>query len=234
MNNDILEISNLIKEYDAYTYGHCVRVAKFTRLLAEKYLEDISAEELDLFEAGALIHDIGKINIDSKIINKNGSLTEEEFKKVQSHVNIPEEIKEKYDLPQIVIDAAETHHMNYSNKSYSAKDRTDFDKVPIVGEIIACVDVFDALSSKRPYRNTIIPQEKVIATLYADCEINKLNKNIVDCFKNKVLNEINNMNIDWGRTDKEAIPILSKVAQLHNITKMTQNNMVYTKKACCY
>ena len=136
---------------DSYTNGHSLRVAKYTKMLALKLgVDKASAQK---FYNIALLHDIGKIGIPDKILNKPGKLTEDEYEMMKSHTERGYEILKKVKTQKDIADGAQYHHERFDGKGYPA--RLYGEKIPYVARIISVADAFDAMSSTRPYRKKL-------------------------------------------------------------------------------
>ena len=149
-------LTEAIDAKDTYTNGHSVRVAKYTRDIARRYGYD-EAQQNDIHMI-ALLHDVGKIGVPSAVINKPGRLTDEEFDMIKQHpvmgAKILENIKE---MPKLVI-GARWHHERYGGGGYP--DGLSGDDIPEEARIIAVADAYDAMTSRRSYRDAL-PQEVV-------------------------------------------------------------------------
>ncbi len=137
---------------DKITAGHSLRVTKYTSIIAKDMGFD--EEKIDAFEKAALLHDIGKIGIQDNVLFKEGKLTDEEYKHIQKHAEITSEILNQMyfteklkDVPQI----ASSHHERYDGKGYF--NHIGGEHIHIGGRILAVSDVFDAITSKRHYRD---------------------------------------------------------------------------------
>ena len=146
-------IKALVKTIDAkdpYTNGHSIRVAEYTRMLAEQTYTD--SDELHNIYNIALLHDIGKIGIPDNIINKPGKLTDEEFKVIKGHT-----LTEIKSAPELIY-GAKYHHERYDGKGYPCGLKGE--EIPEISAIIAVADAYDAMTSNRSYRK-LLPQETV-------------------------------------------------------------------------
>ena len=151
-----IALVNAIDAKDRYTHGHSSRVADYSRKIAE--LAGKSEKECEEIYYAALLHDVGKIGIPGSIINKDGKLTDEEYGIIKQHptkgVQILGSIKE---FPYLVI-GAQYHHERYDGKGYpEGRKGTD---IPEMARMISVADAYDAMTSKRSYRDPI-PQDKV-------------------------------------------------------------------------
>ena len=148
---EALEVLSKAAEYkDPETASHIARVSHYSKLLAQAY--GLSKEEQNIIYYAAPLHDIGKIGIDDTILLKPGKLTEDEFIKIQEHAVIGAEIlhgKENAFLQAGEVIAL-THHEKYNGTGYPKGLKGE--AIPLYGRIVAVADVFDALTSDRPYK----------------------------------------------------------------------------------
>ncbi|MCM1213601.1 MAG: response regulator [Lachnospiraceae bacterium] len=145
---------------DNYTNGHSARVAEYSREIARRSGRSEQEQE-DIYYAG-LLHDIGKIGIPEEIINKTSRLTDEEYEVIKSHPVIGGNIlKNISELADISI-GAKWHHERYDGRGYP--DRLRGEDIPEVARIIGVADAYDAMTSKRSYRD-VMPQEAVRAEI---------------------------------------------------------------------
>lgn len=153
-------LANTIDAKDSYTNGHSTRVAKYSVMLAEKM--GYSGERLEQLQYAALLHDIGKIGIPNEIINKTSKLTDEEYEVIKTHPAIGGNIlKEITEIPDIAI-GARWHHERYDGRGYP--DRKAGLDIPEIARIIGVADAYDAMTSKRSYRD-VLPQKTVLGEI---------------------------------------------------------------------
>ena len=144
----IQAIARTIDAKDEYTNGHSIRVGFYSKVIAENM--GMSDDEVDNIYYIALLHDIGKIAIPDMILNKPGRLTDEEFAVMKSHTTRGAAIlKGISTIPQIV-EGAKSHHEKYDGSGYPEGLRGE--EIPFVARIICCADCFDAMASKRIYK----------------------------------------------------------------------------------
>lgn len=152
----IKTLVNSIDAKDPYTNGHSVRVAKYAVMLAEKM--GYEGEHLRQVEYAALLHDVGKIGIPDVILNKSSELTPEEYEIIKSHPVIGGRIlSEITEIPNIAL-GAKWHHERYDGQGYP--DRLKGEEIPEIARIICVADTYDAMASKRSYRD-VLPQHIV-------------------------------------------------------------------------
>lgn len=152
----ISAMANSIDAKDKYTNGHSSRVAKYSKIIAEKIGMDEEMQD-NIFYI-ALLHDVGKIGIPDQIINKPDRLTDEEYEIIKKHPVIGYDIlKEIEELPGIAT-GARSHHERYDGKGYP--DGLTGEDIPEIARIIAVADAYDAMTSNRSYRK-LLEQSKV-------------------------------------------------------------------------
>ncbi|MBD5477052.1 MAG: HD-GYP domain-containing protein [Lachnospiraceae bacterium] len=152
----ILAFAKTIDAKDAYTNGHSERVADYSREIAKRM--GMSKQEQQEIYCMGLLHDIGKIGIPNAIINKAGKLTDEEYMIIKKHPEIGAEILTTIsELPDISI-GAKYHHEKYDGTGYP--DKIEGESIPFLARIIGIADAYDAMTSKRSYRDAL-PQQVV-------------------------------------------------------------------------
>ncbi len=151
----------IINARDRYTYGHSQRVAKYAESIGEEL--GLDSEELKNLKYAGFLHDIGKIEISREILNKKEPLTVEEWRIIKQHPLFGASILESFpDLADIVA-SVRGHHERYDGQGYPGGLQGE--EIPLGARILAVADSYDAMISKRPYRNafgkTIALQELV-------------------------------------------------------------------------
>jgi len=150
----------LAAEYkDEDTGDHIIRMSRYSALLSEKL--GLSSNEVRNIIYAAPMHDIGKIGIADSILLKPGKLTEEEFSIMKTHFIIGANLLaySKSEILQVAEQIAISHHEKWNGKGYP--QGLAGEKIPLVGRIVGLADVFDALISKRPYKDPF-PADKAI------------------------------------------------------------------------
>ena len=147
----IATIASMIEAKDSYTKGHSVRVAEYSAILAREL--GWNEAEVQNLKYIALLHDIGKVGIPDNVLNKPGKLTDIEFNIIKSHTTIGGDILKDIETIEHVDSGAKYHHERYDGKGYpcglSGRD------IPDVARIICITDSYDAMSSKRVYRDSL-------------------------------------------------------------------------------
>ncbi len=153
-------LASSIDARDKITSGHSSRVKMYATLIAEEF--GMEKNDIYILEKAAALHDIGKIGIRDSVLQKEGKLTPEEYKHIQEHVEITHHILEKIHMSedfQQITEIACSHHEKFDGSGYYRKLKGE--EIPFGGRILAVSDVFDAITSKRHYRDKM-PIEKVI------------------------------------------------------------------------
>lgn len=144
------------KDFDSYTYQHCLNVAVLS--MSTGISLSISEQKLHDLGMAGLLHDIGKMAIPLEILNKPGKLTNEEFEIIKAHpVNAVKLLKNL--IPNSVLRAIESHHEKVDGTGYPYGRKNN--EIDILGKILAVCDVYDALTSDRPYRKAAFPNEVI-------------------------------------------------------------------------
>lgn len=141
---------------DKYTNGHSIRVAKYSKMIAQKLGK--SPEECRQIYYVGLLHDIGKIGVPDEIINKTSRLTDEEFAIIKTHPDIGYNLLCKLTKIENVSIGAHYHHERYDGRGYP--EGLKGEEIPEIARIIAVADTYDAMTSNRSYRKAMT-QEKV-------------------------------------------------------------------------
>jgi putative two-component system response regulator len=142
-----------IEAKDTYTEGHCERLSKLSVALAERLgLRD--EEKVALRRAG-IVHDIGKISVPEHILTKRGPLTDEEWKIMKQHPVVGERICAPLKSFRLVLPVIRHHHEKLDGSGYP--DGLKGEEIPLTARILQITDIYDALTTERPYRNALHP-----------------------------------------------------------------------------
>ncbi|MTV49315.1 HD domain-containing protein [Heliobacillus mobilis] len=145
---------------DSYTRGHSEYVHRYVTRMLERL--EISAERAQQIATAAILHDIGKIGINSNILQKPGALTEEEYAEIKMHVTIGEQIISQVAHFRELAPIVGAHHEWYNGKGYP--DGLKGEEIPLGARIIAVADCFEAMTANRVYRRAL-PKEVAIAEI---------------------------------------------------------------------
>ncbi len=150
-NETVLTIARTVDAKDENTSQHSVRVSEYSVMIARRLgFDDTTCEQL---RKAALLHDIGKIGIPDRVLNKPGRLTDEEYEIMKSHVVKGAEILKKFTLVENVQEGALYHHERYDGKGYVHGLKGE--EIPLNARIIGIADAFDAMTANRVYRKKL-------------------------------------------------------------------------------
>lgn len=171
-----------IESKDQVTSNHVRRVQTLSMAIARR-LGVPDGAPMRAIEAGALLHDIGKVAIPDYVLNKPGALTREEYEIIKLHAPVGAEILSAVDFPYPVVPIVRHHHENWDGTGYP--DGISGEAIPIGARIISVVDCFDALTSDRPYRRALSDEQALAiigertGTMYAPAVVEVL----LECYR---------------------------------------------------
>jgi putative two-component system response regulator len=149
--NAITALAYALEAKDVYTSGHSQRVTEISVAIA-KHL-GLDKENIEKIRLAGLVHDIGKIGVREAVLNKPGSLSDEEFEHVRLHSVTGERILQPIVDDGEILKAVRHHHERYDGTGYP--DGLKGEQIPQLARIIAVADTFDAMTSERPYRKAL-------------------------------------------------------------------------------
>ncbi len=144
-------LADAIEKRDPYTGGHTQRVTQYSLAMA-KYLQ-LEPVERKWLKVAAVLHDIGKVGIEDRILRKPERLSPEEFKTIRNHCSIGVEILEHIQQLRESIPGVKSHHEQLDGTGYP--DGLKGDEIPLLAKIVAVADTFDAMTTDRPYRKAM-------------------------------------------------------------------------------
>lgn len=147
-------LAEAIEKKDRYTGGHTKRVVHFSLCIAKHC--NLSQEEMDLIRLGAILHDVGKIGIEDKILKKAAPLDPYEWPVMKTHPELGYHIMKRVEGLKGVVPAMRFHHERWDGKGYPLGLKGD--EIPFIAQIIAVADTYDAMVSTRPYRKGLAGQ----------------------------------------------------------------------------
>jgi putative nucleotidyltransferase with HDIG domain len=153
----VKSLSQAVEAKDPYTNGHSIRVGEYACKLAGRL--GLSQKRVEDLKIAAILHDIGKIGVEESILNKPGRLTEEEYDKIKQHPEIGVKIIKDIDFLKDVSKIILSHHERYDGTGYP--EGRKIGDIVLESQILSLADVFDALTSERPYRSAMTVDEAI-------------------------------------------------------------------------
>lgn len=175
-------LRNIVEYKDTYTIRHSFRVSKYSILIG-KYMK-LSRSNLKILKLGGMFHDIGKISTPNSILFKNSVLTNNEYLQIKAHPLIGSHILFPAKMYSKVIPIIKFHHERYDGNGYPSKLKGD--AIPLFARITSIADTFDAMTSKRNYRDAL-PLETVISE-FKRCKGTQFDPKLTDVFLNIIKN----------------------------------------------
>ena len=176
-----------VEAKDPYTRGHSDRVSEFAVLIGTKMRLD--EKTIHILKIGGLFHDIGKIGIPDSILLKESKLSDDEYSQIKNHPTIGAHILGNATVFQDIIPIVKYHHERYDGRGYPSQlAGTD---IPLIARITAVADAFDAMTSKRTYRDSL-PIEKVKEEIER-CSGTQFDPEIAKLFLGMLNNEYNSI-----------------------------------------
>lgn len=145
---------NALEAKDPYLRGHSARVADLSAMIAGEM--DLPDEVIEAIRMGGRLHDIGKIGIREEILNKEGPLTATEYEQVKQHVTVGSQILAPLAHLKAVIGYVRSHHERWDGQGYP--DHLAGDTIPLGARILCASEIFDALTTSRPYQEKMSPE----------------------------------------------------------------------------
>ena len=170
-----------VEAKDPYTRGHSDRVSEYSVLIGKKL--GLTDDDIKTLRVGGLFHDIGKIGIPDSILLKESKLTDDEYSEIKNHPSIGAHILCNAEVFQDIIPIVKHHHERYDGKGYPSQLKST--DIPYLARITAVADAFDAMTSKRTYRDSLPIDivhseiEKNLGTQF-DPEVGKVFLDIID------------------------------------------------------
>jgi len=151
----LFSLARSIEAKDPYTEGHCERLSQYSVALAERLR--LPEEQREALRRGGIVHDIGKVAVPEHILLKPGPLTPEERKIIEAHTVIGERICAPLKSFGLVLPIIRHHHEKLDGSGYP--DGLKGEKIPLTVRVLTTVDIYDALTTDRPYRKALSPED---------------------------------------------------------------------------
>ena len=165
-----------VEAKDTYTRGHSDRVSEYSVLIGEKL--GLGEDDIKRLRVGGLFHDVGKIGVPDSILQKDGKLSDDEYSEIKNHPTIGAHILSTATIFQDIIPIVKHHHERYDGRGYPGQLKGE--EIPYLARIAAVADAFDAMTSRRVYRDSL-----PIDVVTQEIEKNKgtqFDPNIADAF----------------------------------------------------
>ena len=166
-----------IEARDPSTQGHCERLAQSAIRLGR--VLGLSPDDLSALHRGGYLHDVGKVGVPDSVLLKAGPLTEAEFALMRRHTEIGDALCAPLQSLRHVRPIVRSHHERLDGSGYP--DGLRGDDVPLLAQIVGIIDVFDALTSARPYRGAL-PAETAVRYLLGEVDKRRFSKTLVGAF----------------------------------------------------
>ncbi len=171
----IFSLALTIEARDTYTDGHCQRLARYAVALGTH--RDLGNDDLAALHRGGLLHDIGKVSVSDTILLKPGPLTAEEYDGMKRHTVVGDSICGELRSLRLVRPIVRHHHERLDGTGYP--DGLRGDAIPLLAQIVGLVDVYDALTTDRPYR-AALPPDRAYAELVTEADKGWRDRTLVD------------------------------------------------------
>lgn len=178
----LFSLATSIEAKDPYTEGHCERLSEYSVALADRLR---LPEELRVaLRRAGIVHDIGKVVVPENILLKQGPLTDAEWKVMKQHPIVGERICRPLRAFRLVLPIIRNHHEKLDGSGYP--DGLKGDQIPLAARILQTVDIYDALTTDRPYRKAL-PPEKAFAMMQEEVKRGWWDQALVDEFEDLIL-----------------------------------------------
>ena len=173
----ILSLAMTVEARDRYTQGHCERLAHYACMLGKAV--GCRDDELRALRLGGYLHDVGKIAVPDAVLQKPGTLTDTEYDLIKQHTIVGERLCGSLRSLAPVRPIVRHHHERLDGQGYP--DRLRGDDVPLLAQIVGVVDVYDALTTTRPYRGPL-PDAEAFAELRREAALGMRQESLVEAF----------------------------------------------------
>lgn len=182
---EIFTLCKIVDAKDGYTGKHCIRVGEHVYRIAKKV--GLGKYDCEMLREASKIHDIGKVTISDKILNKKGRLTKKEYEEMKQHTTRGYDLIKDSHYNYIIVFARDIvlyHHERYDGSGYHGLRHNE---IPLCSRMVAVADTYDALTHERPYKPAW--PHYLAAQYLIDQSGKAFDKDIVDIFVHKVLAE---------------------------------------------
>ena len=177
----VFTLARSIEARDPYTHGHCERLADMSTRLGARL--GIPEEEIKALRWAGIVHDIGKVVVPDAILLKPGSLTEDEMKVMRRHSEVGERICSPLKSFRLVLPIIRHHHEKRNGSGYP--DGLRGEQIPLTARILQLADVYDALTTDRPYR-TAVPSEEALQIMADEAKLEWWDESLFAAFREMI------------------------------------------------
>ncbi|MBC8413645.1 MAG: HD domain-containing protein [Nitrospira sp.] len=214
----LLSMVQAVELKDLYTLGHCDRVAVYSLMLANA--AKMSTEEKKDIKYGSALHDLGKIHIPAHILNKNGPLDHKEQTLIREHPVRGANVARHIGLSERIVNIICYHHERFDGTGYPEKLRAE--EIPLEARIVTMADIYDAITSNRPYRDKSSKEEAV--KMLTSMGGSVLDPELLELFINKCLiSETDPLSIALSEassySDEKYQSIMNEIVQVARLTQ---------------
>ena len=178
----LFSLAASIEARDPYTRGHCERLSSYSVALADRF--GLADEQRVALRRAGIVHDIGKVVVPDQILLKAGPLTAEEWQILKLHPVVGAEICAPLRTFRLVLPIIRHHHERMDGSGYP--DGLKGDQIPITARILTTVDVFDALTTRRPYKQPF-PVSKALEIMRDEARLGALDSTLLELFESLIL-----------------------------------------------
>lgn len=177
----LLSLANSIEARDPYTLGHCERLSNMSTMLAERL--GLPEEEITALRRAGIVHDIGKVVVPDAILLKPGPLSPEEREIIRKHPVVGERICAPLRTFRLVLPIIRHHHEKHDGSGYP--DGLRGGEIPLTAAILQLADVYDALTTNRPYRNAS-PSEVALQIMDDEADLGWWDRGLFNAFREMI------------------------------------------------
>ncbi len=214
-----------MKSYDDSTFNHSLNVSLICNTIA-KWL-DLPESKVEIVTAAGLLHDVGKLLIPDEIIKKPGKLTPEEYTIVKQHSQKGYELLKKRNVDIHIQYAALMHHEKCDGSGYPLGLKGD--QIDWCAQIVTIADIYDAMTSNRPYRSALSPF--TVINSFEEDGLKKYNIHYLMTFFDHVVNSYMNCKVKLSNGEEGDIVYINKVSLSKPMIKTTDNNFIDLSKS---
>ena len=180
----LLALAKAIEGRDPYTQGHCDRLSQYASALGKRL--GLDSDHITALERGGIVHDIGKVSIPDRVLKKPGPLSSDERSEMKRHPLIGEHICKPLKSFRLVLPIIRHHHERMDGSGYP--DQLEGDAIPLTARILSVVDVFDALTTDRPYQSAF-SQEEALEEMAREVEKGWWDPEVFEAFSDLIVEE---------------------------------------------